>query len=193
LRALRDACRVAVDVPASGTATADVPPVGASEAQVKAILSAVGLPVPEAELVADRADAALAVERLGGRAVFKAVVPGLLHKSDAGGVVIDVAPAGASSAFDQCASLGGEVLVERFVPNGVEVLVGITPSAMGRVLTVGVGGVLTEVVADIAVGLLPMTAAEIDALLDRTRVGRLLEGVRGAPPADRASGRCATG
>ncbi len=187
LRALRDACRVAVDVPASGTATADVPPVGASEAQVKAILSAVGLPVPEAELVADRADAASAVERLGGRAVFKAVVPGLLHKSDAGGVVIDVAPAGASSAFDQCASLGGEVLVERFVPNGVEVLVGITPSAMGRVLTVGVGGVLTEVVADIAVGLLPMTAADIDALLDRTRVGRLLEGVRGAPPADRAA------
>jgi len=119
--------------------------------------------------------------------VLKAVVPGLLHKSDAGGVVVDVGPDRADAAFDQCAALGGEVLVERFVPGGVEVLVGVTPSPMGRVLTVGVGGVLTEVVSEVAVTLLPATSQDIDDLLDRTRLGRLLAGVRGAAPADRAA------
>jgi len=154
---------------------------------VKAALATGGLPIPASVLVANEMAAVDAVNAMGGRSVFKAVVPGLLHKSDAGGVIVDVDAQGAASAFARCASLGGEVLVEQFIPGGVEVLVGITPSPMGRVLTVGVGGVLTELVADVAVTLLPASEQQIDALLDRTRVGRLLAGVRGAPAADRAA------
>lgn len=189
IRALRDACRTpaldsVIDSAASGVSAA-VPGVAATEEQVKSLLAAAGLPVPASRLVADEADATNAVSAMGGRAVFKAVVPGLLHKSDAGGVVVDVTPDQAGRAYEQCAALGGQVLVEQFVPGGVEVLVGITPSPMGRVLTVGVGGVLTELVADVAVALLPTTEPEIDALLDKSRVGSLLAGVRGAPPADR--------
>jgi acyl-CoA synthetase (NDP forming) len=188
LRALRDACRGPIEVKATATgADVPAPPESATEDQVKAALAAGGLRIPASVLVADEQAAADAVMSMGGRGVFKAVVPGLLHKSDAGGVIVDVDVQGAASAFDRCAALGGEVLVEQFVPGGVEVLVGITPSPMGRVLTVGVGGVLTELVADVAVTLLPASDQQIDDLLDRTRVGPLLAGMRGAPAADRAA------
>lgn len=188
LRALRDACRGPLDFSSAQSGTGvPAPPESATEDQVKAALAAGGLPIPASVLVADHQAAADAVVAMGGRSVFKAVVPGLLHKSDAGGVIVDVDSQGAAEAFARCAALGGEVLVEQFIPGGVEVLVGITPSPMGRVLTVGVGGVLTELVADVAVTLLPASEQQIDALLDRTRVGRLLAGVRGAPPADRSA------
>lgn len=188
LRALRDACRPArVATTTRPGAGASVPPPDATEAQVKAILAQAGLPIPESTMVSNSGEAHEAVRAVGGRAVFKAVVPGLLHKSDAGGVVIDVDEAGAAAAFEQCAALGGDVLVERFVPGGVEVLVSVSPSPLGRVLTVGVGGVLTEVMADVAVTLAPVSSQEIEELLDRTRVGTLLAGVRGGAPADRAA------
>lgn len=188
LRALRDACSGPIDIDAS-TAGVPVPAPAQSstEDQVKAALASGGLPIPASALVADQQAAVDAVKAMGGRGVFKAVVPGLLHKSDAGGVIVDVDAQGAAEAYARCSALGGEVLVEQFIPGGVEVLVGITPSPMGRVLTIGVGGVLTELVADVAVTLLPASEQQIDALLDRTRVGRLLSGVRGAPPADRAA------
>ncbi|MGA0208869.1 MAG: acetate--CoA ligase family protein [Candidatus Nanopelagicales bacterium] len=193
VRALRDACRGPLRIEphvggaAGSTQSVSEPAINATEDQLKAMFAAAGLPIPAARLVADTTDAAAAVSEMGGRAVFKAVVPGLLHKSDAGGVIVDVDVDAAPAAFAQCAALGGQVLVEQFVPGGVEVLVGITPSPMGRVLTIGVGGVLTELVADVAVALLPVSEHDIDALLDQTRVGRLLAGVRGAPAADRAA------
>ena len=189
IRALRDASRgpVATVADRVGASSVPAPPPSATEDQIKALLGSGGLPIPASRLVSNATDAASAVAEMGGRAVFKAVVPGLLHKSDAGGVIVDVAPDGAAAAFDRCAALGGEVLVEQFIPGGVEVLVGITPSAMGRVVTVGVGGILTELVADVAVALAPVSEADVEALLDQTRVGRLLAGVRGAPPADRAA------
>ena len=193
IRALRDGSRGPADTVVeragarAGTSDVPAPSPAATEDQIKALLGAGGLPIPASRLVSNAADAASAVAEMGGRAVFKAIVPGLLHKSDAGGVIVDVAPDGAAAAFDRCAALGGDVLVEQFIPGGVEVLVGITPSPMGRVVTVGVGGVLTELVADVAVSLLPVSEADIEALLDQTRVGRLLAGVRGASPADRAA------
>lgn len=180
-------------------AAAPYPGAQASEAQVKAALAAAGLPVPESILLGP-GDALLdevtdAVTGVGGRAVLKAVIPGLLHKSDVGGVLLDVQPAQARDAAAQLLQVAqhlgkadqAQVLVERFVPPGVEVLVGISPSPLGKVLTIGVGGVLTEVVADGAVTLLPVHAEVVEAMLDQTRVGRLLAGVRGRPAADRAA------
>lgn len=160
------------------------PGVGAGEDELKALLAGAGLPVPESVVVSSLDDARAAVTAVGGLAVCKAVVPGLLHKSDAGGVILSVTSDTIDDAFDRLRALGGDVLVERMVPGGVEVLVGLTPSSLGRVLTIGVGGVLTEVIADAAVAVLPVDDDEIRAMLARTRVGTLLAGVRGAPPAD---------
>nr|WP_281496897.1 acetate--CoA ligase [Ornithinimicrobium sp. F0845] len=157
------------------------------EQGLKDLLARRGLPVPVGRKAADRQDAVAAVEEAGGRAVAKAVVPGLLHKSDAGGVVLDVTPDRASEVFDGLAAMGGEVLVEEMVPGGVEALVGSTDTPLGRVLSVGVGGVLTEIVADVALRLLPVDRDDVEEMLDETQLGRLLAGVRGQDPGDRAA------
>ncbi len=156
----------------------------ASEDELKALLASAGLPIPESVLARSIDEARAGVVAVGGVAVCKAVVPGLLHKSDAGGVVLGVRPDTIDEAFARLKALGGDVLVERFVPGGVEVLVGVTPSSLGRVLTVGVGGVLTEVIADAAVRVLPVSADDVRAMIAETRLARLLAGVRGAPAAD---------
>lgn len=164
-----------------------VPHPGATEQELKALLARAGLPVPAGRLATDPADARAAVEEVGGRAVLKAVVPGLAHKSDAGGVLLGVTPEQAPAAWERLAALGGQVLVEEEVDGGVEVLVGVAPSPLGPVLTLGPGGVLTEVLDDVALRLLPVDAHQVEAMVDETRLGRLLAGVRGAPPADRAA------
>lgn len=164
-----------------------VPRPGAGEQELKALLAAVGLPVPGGRLAVDAADARAAVEEVGGRAVLKAVVPGMAHKSEAGGVVLGVGPEEAPAVWERLAALGGQVLVEEMVEGGVEVLVGVAPSPLGPVLTLGPGGTLTEVLDDVALRLLPVDAEQVEAMVEETRLGRLLAGVRGAPPADRAA------
>jgi len=164
---------------------ADPPP--ADEVAMKRLLAAAGVQVPRGRLVADGADAVTAVDEVGGRAVLKAVAPGLVHKTEANGVVLDVTVADAASVHDRLAGLGGTVLVEEQIPAGVEVLVGVTSTPLGAVLAVGPGGVLTEVLDDVALAPLPVTHADVEDLVDRTRLGRLLAGVRGRPAADRTA------
>jgi hypothetical protein len=164
--------------------TCESPGEQASEDELKGLLASAGLPIPESVLARSIDEARAGVAAVGGVAVCKAVVPGLLHKSDAGGVVLGVRPDTIDEAFARLKALGGDVLVERFVPGGVEVLVGVTPSSLGRVLTVGVGGVLTEVIAEAAVRVLPVSADDVRAMIAETRLARLLAGVRGAPAAD---------
>jgi acyl-CoA synthetase (NDP forming) len=164
------------------------PPVpGTNARELKGLLADAGLPVPRGRLVRDRTDAEPAVREVGGRAVLKAVVPGLVHKSDAGGVAIDVTPATAVDAFDRLALLGGDVLAEEMVLGGVEALVGVASSPLGPVLAVGPGGLLTELLDDVALRLLPVKRPDIEDMIDQTRLAALLAGVRGAPPADRAA------
>ncbi len=161
------------------------PHAGATEAQLKQLLADAGVPVPRGRLVVSAADATAAVVEVEGRAVFKAVVPGLLHKSDAGGVLVGVSKDAAGAAWEKLAAMGGSVLVEEMVSGGVEVLVGLSPSPLGRVLAVGAGGVLTELMDDVALRVLPVGRSDVEAMLDETHLGALLAGVRGAPGADR--------
>jgi acyl-CoA synthetase (NDP forming) len=163
------------------------PPVEASEIELKSILRAAGLPVPGGRLARDASDTSRAVAEVGGSAVLKAVVPGLLHKSDVGGVEVGVTVAGAGIAYERVRALGGEVLVEEMVSGGLEVLVGMSPTPLGQVLTVGVGGVLTEAVDDVALRVLPVGRREVEAMIDETRLGRLLAGTRGSTPYDRTA------
>jgi acyl-CoA synthetase (NDP forming) len=173
------------DASREGVGRAAPPMPGTGEAALKALLGGAGLPVPHGRLASDRDDAAAAVAELGGRAVLKAVVPGLTHKTEAGGVVLDVTPGRAPEVFDRLSGLGGDVLVEESVAGGVEALVGVTASPLGPVLTLGPGGVLTELMDDVALRLLPVDGDEVESMLDETRLGALLAGMRGAAPADR--------
>ncbi len=165
----------------------DAPAAGADEHAVKQLLADAGLPVPTGRLVDGPEQAEQAVRDVGGRAVLKAVVPGMTHKTEAGGVVVGVTPEQAADVYARLAALGGDVLVEELVDGGVEVLAGVTGSPLGPVLTLGPGGILTELLDDVALRLLPVTREEVERMVDETRLGRLLAGTRGAEPADRAA------
>jgi acyl-CoA synthetase (NDP forming) len=160
---------------------------GADEQQLKELLSAAGLPVPRGRIATGPEDAASAVADVGGLAVLKAVVPDLTHKTEAGGVALSVPPDQAAEMFTRLSALGGEVLVEEMVAGGVEALVGVAGSPLGPVLTLGPGGVLTELLDDVALRLLPVDRDDVEAMVEETRLGRLLAGVRGAPAADRTA------
>lgn len=162
------------------------PPGDHREGAVKAWLARHGLPSPAGRLLT-AADEAVAMAARHGQIVLKAVVPGLVHKSDAGGVLLGVTPEGAPAAYAQVAGLGGEVWAEEQVVGGIEALVGVAPSPLGPVVTVGVGGVLAEVMDDVALRIAPLSRADVEQMIDETRLGPLLSGVRGAPRCDRAA------
>jgi acyl-CoA synthetase (NDP forming) len=159
------------------------------ELEAKEALAAFGVPVPRARLVRVQ-EAAAAAEALGFPVVIKAASVALEHKSDVGGVVLNVRSAAeADSAARRLAQLAPSVLVEEMITDGVaEILVGISVDPQfGQLLVLGAGGVLTELLNDSVTLLPPFTAAGIEAALGRLRVARLLAGYRGRPPGDAAA------
>ncbi|WP_305883964.1 acetate--CoA ligase family protein [Crossiella sp. SN42] len=160
------------------------PPSGTSEAEFKALLRAHGIPVPTGRLATSAEDAVAAVHEVGGRAVLKAVVPDLVHKTEAGGVVLDVTPETAAAEYQRLAGLGGTVLVEEFVTGAVEMLVGVAPGPCGPMLALGLGGIFAEVFDDVVLAPLPVDAAEVRRMLGELRGAALLHGVRGRAPSD---------
>jgi acetate---CoA ligase (ADP-forming) len=109
------------------------------------------------------------------------------HKSDIGGVILNVRTAAdATAAAERLSRISGTLLVEEMVTDGVaEVLVGITVDPQfGVLLVLGAGGVLAELLRDTATLLPPFTAAAVEAALNGLGIGRLLGGFRGRPPGD---------
>lgn len=157
-----------------------------SEAEGKAMLSAHGVPVPRGHQATTPDSAALVAAGLGSPVVLKGL--GHAHKTEAGAVALNLSSAEAVHAA--ATRMGGVAfLVEEMVTGAVaEILVGIIRDpAHGFVLTLGAGGVLTEIMADTQSLLLPASADEIAAALDRLRIAPLLRGYRGKPPADMAA------
>jgi succinyl-CoA synthetase beta subunit len=143
------------------------------------------------EVVATTADEAVAAaERIGYPVVIKADAAGLTHKTEVGGVVLDVRDAVAVRAA--CARLGGRVGATRFVVQqrvapGVELLLGARrDEVFGPVVVAGAGGVLTEVARDVAVRLAALGEGEAEAMLEEGALPRLLAGPRGLPAVARA-------
>jgi acetyl-CoA synthetase len=156
------------------------------EDEGKAALAAYGLPVPSARTVAI-AEAASAAEAIGFPVVIKAASADLAHKSDVGGVALNIRSADeATATATRLAALSDHVLVEQMVVDGVaEVLVGITVDPQfGQVLVLGAGGVLTEYLHDSTSLLPPFTEASVREGLGRLNVKRLLNGFRGKPAGD---------
>ena len=162
---------------------------------VAAILGEAGLLVaPFEESAVDPAAAAAAAERLGYPVVLKAVAPGLLHKSDVGGVVLDLdsrdaVERAARSMRERLRETGAALtgfVVQRQVEDGVEALVGVTTDAnLGPILVAGLGGVTVELLRDVAFRLTPVSDLDASEMLAGLRTAKLLDGFRGAPPADR--------
>ena len=157
-----------------------------NEAQGKHALAAFGVPVPNGRVVEISAVADTAAA-LGFPVVVKAVGSHLEHKSEVGGVVVNVRSAAeAAAAGKQLATLSDRCLVEVMTTDGIaEILVGvIVDPQFGQVLVLGAGGVLTELLADSETLLPPWTRDSIAGALNRLCAARLLRGYRGKPPGD---------
>jgi acyl-CoA synthetase (NDP forming) len=157
-----------------------------AEHEGKAALADYGVRVPRGKLVCAAAAAETAAA-LGFPVVIKASGAHLEHKTDVGGVVLNVrTEADARSAAERLAKLSPTLLVEEMLTDGVaEVLIGIiVDSQFGQVLVLGAGGVFTEIMTDSVSLLPPWTPESIESGLRRLSVARLFNGYRGKPAAD---------
>jgi len=142
--------------------------------------------VPRSRVVAP-GEAPEAAAALGFPVVMKAAGAALEHKSELGGVVLNVrTPAEAAAAAQQLSALSQSLLIEEMVGDGVaEALIGLrVDPQFGLVLVLGAGGVLTELLHDSVTLLPPFTAGNITSALARLRSAHLLRGFRGRPAAD---------
>ncbi|MEQ8601903.1 MAG: acetate--CoA ligase family protein [Marivibrio sp.] len=164
--------------------------VALDEWRAKKRLAAAGLTVPDGVLAADATEAVAAAEALGYPVVLKAVSATLLHKSEAGGVALNLTDADAvAAAAARMAGVGERFLVERMIDGAAaEMILGLVPDAQaGWMLMIGSGGVTAELLGDRALIPLPARVEDVERALDRLALAPLLAGYRGRPAADRAA------
>ena len=156
-----------------------------------ALLRCYGIALAELVPVRSEDDAVAAFAAGGGvPVVLKADVPGLVHKTDAGGVELDLrTEADVRAAHRRLAGLFSDklraVLVQPMIGDGTEVIVGVADDHLfGPLVVFGLGGVATEVLADHAARLTPLTDTDADTLIRSIKAAPLLLGHRGTPPAD---------
>lgn len=167
-----------------------------SAADARDLCIAYGIPVPDEGLAASADEASSIAARIGFPVVMKIESPDILHKSDAGGVVVGVSNEDdARSAYDAIvtnarsydadAAIDG-VQVQQQVGSGLEVIVGaVTDPSFGKLVAFGLGGVLVEVMRDVTFRLAPVAADDAADMLDSVRGAEILNGVRGQPGVDR--------
>ncbi|HVF65604.1 MAG TPA: acetate--CoA ligase family protein, partial [Casimicrobiaceae bacterium] len=162
----------------------------------KAICDAYGISVPKEALVASADDAAKQASSIGYPVVMKIVSPDILHKTEAGGVIVGVANDDAArkaydsimanaKRYDAKAKIDG-VQVQQMLAGGQEVIVGaVTDPSFGKLVAFGLGGVLVEVMKDITFRLAPATGEDALSMLDGIAAADVLKGVRGAEGVNR--------
>lgn len=173
------------------------PGYGWSELEARELLSAGGVPVVPGVLVGSAAEAAAAAEQFGYPVVLKVCSAKVGHKSDIGGVVLDLrTPQAVTDAYSQLhrviRSLSKPdvegVLVTPMRAGGVELIAGVTVDpAFGPVLALGFGGVFVEVLDDVQVRVLPVQPPDVVEMLEALRGRSLLHGTRGQPAVDRVA------
>jgi len=163
--------------------------------QALSLLEAAGLPVVGWRAAADKEAVLRAASELGFPVVLKLSAPSLVHKTEAGGVVLNLSDFEAvATAFQQLVEVAREhlpsdepwqVVVMRQVAGGEEVLLGSRrDEAFGPVVAFGAGGVWTEILEDLALRVAPISPREARRQIHETKMGRILAGARGRPAAD---------
>ena len=176
---------LALELPAEAAST---------EAEALALLAAAGVPTARTVLCRSADEARTAAGDPGdGPFVVKASARDLLHKSDAGAVVVGVSGADAVAAahervVEAARAAGADPegsVVQAMAPEGIELIIGARRDpVLGPVLVVGAGGLLAELLPQVSRRMLPLRAGEARAMLDELPVTPLLRGYRGAPEAD---------
>src|ERR1700738_3193110 len=186
----KDAVRKILDLVKADKRTSLTAPEG------KLVCDAYGIPVPKEGVAKSAADASRIATEMGFPVVMKIVSPDILHKTEAGGVMVGVKTAADveknyatilanAKKYKVDAKIEG-VQVQQMLAGGTEVIVGsITDGSFGKLVAFGLGGVLVEVLKDITFRLAPATKADALSMLDGIQASEMLKGVRGGCPANR--------
>ncbi len=166
-----------------------------SEAEGYGLLKNHGIPVPLFSVVQSRQDVAVGAERTGYPLVMKVISPQVVHKSDAGGVITGIQSTVEAEvaydtivrnvqAFDPSAIILG-LIIEQQKEKGLEILIGgrVDPT-FGKVITVGMGGTLVELIKDVSIRVLPVNSSDINAMVHELQAYRLIKGFRNEPARD---------
>lgn len=166
--------------------------------EAQPLLAAYGIPTPREALATSPADAARFATDIGFPVALKLISPDILHKTDIGGVILNVqSPEAASIGFEALVARAGAahpgarirgVQVQQMVLGGQEVIIGVKRDpTFGPLIMFGLGGVYVEALRDVSFRLAPLTRADAEEMIDEVKSAKLLAGLRGAPPADRAA------
>jgi len=165
------------------------------EREAKRLLALYDIPVTGERLATSADEAVAAAQAIGYPVVLKIESPDIAHKTEAGGVLLDIDGdeavrdgyakiVAAAKAYDANARISG-VLVQQMVQGGREVILGMTQDpTFGPAVAVGLGGIFVEILKDVVLGAPPLTTGEGREMLGRLRGRAILEGARGAAPAD---------
>ena len=166
--------------------------------EAKGLCEAYGIAIPREGVATNATDAGTLAARIGFPVVMKIVSPQILHKTEAGGVLVGVKSAEDAARgyativdnarkYDPRAEILG-VQVQQMLSGGQEVIIGaVTDPAFGKLVAFGMGGILVEVLKDITFRLAPASEQDAFSMLDSIAAAEILRGVRGAPPVDRAA------
>jgi acetyl coenzyme A synthetase (ADP forming)-like protein len=163
--------------------------------EVAKLCACYGLPLVEQLFVSSVEEAGVAAEQIGSEVVLKAIVPQLVHKTEAGAVRLrlrkEEVETAASEMSEKLISQGQSptgFVVQRMVPQGVEMLVGVVHDPQfGPVVACGAGGIQVELLRDVSVRLTPLTIEDADEMIRELKTYPLLTGFRGAPVCDVAA------
>ena len=195
--AVRAAERLAAPPPQVPAVPQNLPPLPKgriAEHEAKRILAGAGIPVLDERLVIDAGEAAVVAPHIGDRLVLKIVSPDIPHKTEMGGVMLDVPASEAAAAFDRMierirqraprAAIDG-VLISPMVRGGVEMILGVqNDPVFGPVVLLGLGGIFVEVLRDVTFRIAPFGVEEAHRMIGELRGRAMLEGARGQPPCD---------
>jgi acyl-CoA synthetase (NDP forming) len=164
-----------------------------NEAESKQLFAHFGIPVTREIVAGTPEEAATAAMTFGGNVVVKVLSRNLLHKSDAGGVAVDIAPGDVARVCGEmaerfAAAVGGKpdgFLVQELVRGGIELILGFHHDRqLGPVVLLGMGGVAAELYRDTTLRLAPVSRGEACAMIGELKTAALFKGYRGRPAAD---------
>jgi acetate---CoA ligase (ADP-forming) subunit beta len=163
------------------------------EHEAKKLFALYDMPVTKIHVAETEEEAVEASERIGYPIVLKIVSPQILHKSDAGGVIVGIEnEQGIRDGFNKIiknaknykpdAEITG-VLVQEMAPKGTEIIVGSTTDpTFGPTLMFGLGGIFVEILKDVSFRVAPITKVDAEEMIEEIKAVKILEGARGMPP-----------
>ena len=166
-----------------------------TEYTAKKVLQAYGIPVTRETIAVNEEEAVSAADDLGYPVAMKIMSPDILHKTDTGGVMLNISSpetvresyhrlVEAALAHNPAAKLEG-VLVQEMLPGGTEMIVGIGKDPVfGSTVLTGLGGIFVEALEDVALRVVPVSPEDAEEMLAELKGRKILNGLRGQPPAD---------